>query len=111
MKNDHESSLHLIVMERNGFTADIITGSVTGRLFIQNRCEVSYKHWRLFIADPAFLLLSKIMQLTYSAQQHEKKRRDLIVVERLRSIVMPDALEKALRIFPPSTWLATSTWL
>ncbi|MCG8044786.1 MAG: hypothetical protein N0E48_03730 [Candidatus Thiodiazotropha endolucinida] len=98
-------------MERNGFTADIINGSSTGVLFIQTRRKINYEHWRLNVVDPAHLLLSKILQLSYSAQQNDKRQRDIIVVERLRSIVTPNAVEKALKTFSPYTWLATSTWL
>ncbi|MEW8230619.1 MAG: hypothetical protein AB2745_09870 [Candidatus Thiodiazotropha endolucinida] len=110
-KDEYISNLHLTVMERNGFTADIINGSSTGVLFIQTRRKINYEHWRLNVVDPAHLLLSKILQLSYSAQQNDKRQRDIIVVERLRSIVTPNAVEKALKTFSPYTWLATSTWL
>ncbi|MCG7946218.1 MAG: hypothetical protein N0C84_07725 [Candidatus Thiodiazotropha taylori] len=110
-KDEYISNIHLTVMERNGFTADIINGSSTGVLFIQTRHKINYKHWHLYVVDPAHLLLSKILQLSYPAQQKDKRQRDIIVVERLRSIVSPNAVEKALKTFSPYTWLATSTWL
>lgn len=91
-------------LQKSGTTFDVVYTQDSARLILPDSEEVEAYGYKLRVISKEWLFITKLGQMSWMDRSEEKRKRDVVVVNKLRELINTNKMARISRRLPGMYW-------